>query len=67
MRFCGLTKRVGALCRRFARDDQGPTATEYAIILALIILVSAGTIGSIGNKFAVLYTIITSALPDGFV
>jgi Flp pilus assembly pilin Flp len=59
-------KRVGALCRRFTTDESGPTATEYAILLALIILGSIGIIGSIGGKFAVLYSIITGALPEGF-
>jgi len=66
MRFCRLTKSVEALCRRFLREDHGPTATEYAILLALLILGSVGIIGSIGNKFAVLYTIISNALPEGF-
>ena len=64
MRVYGL-KRVEALYRRFARDDQGPTATEYAIMLAGIVLGSIAIIGSIGSKFAVLYAIITGAMPEG--
>jgi Flp pilus assembly pilin Flp len=58
--------RVEALCRRFAKDESGPTATEYAILLAVLILGSVGVIGAIGNKFAVLYTIIANAMPEGF-
>jgi Flp pilus assembly pilin Flp len=62
----GALKRVEILCRRFAADESGPTATEYAILLAVLILGSMGIIGSIGSKFAVLYTIIAGALPAGF-
>ena len=62
----GTLKRVGAICRRFAADENGPSATEYAILLAVLILGSMGIIGSIGGKFAVLYTIIAGALPAGF-
>ncbi len=52
--------------RAFVRDEQGPTATEYAILLAVIILGAMGTILSIGEKFEVLYTIIADSLPEGF-
>lgn len=50
--------------KRFASDEQGPTAAEYAIILALIAVVSMATIGSIGSKFQVLYSTIAGAMPE---
>ena len=34
---------------RFLRDDDGPTAVEYAVMLALIILTALSAIASVGN------------------
>ena len=36
--------------KRFLREEDGPTATEYAVLLALIIVVAIGTIGALGTK-----------------
>jgi pilus assembly protein Flp/PilA len=36
--------------RRFVSDESGPTATEYAVMLALIIVVCAGTVGLMGQN-----------------
>ena len=35
---------------RFIRSDDGPTAVEYAVMLALIIIVCLVAIGSVGSK-----------------
>lgn len=32
------------------REEDGPTAVEYAVMLALIIILCASTIGSIGSN-----------------
>jgi Flp pilus assembly pilin Flp len=61
-----LASCIRSTARRFLRDESGPTATEYAIMLAVIILGSIGVIGALGAKFDVLYTLISGALPDGF-
>lgn len=34
----------------FLKDESGPTATEYAVMLALIFLVAVGTIRTLGAK-----------------
>jgi len=34
---------------RFLRDESGPTATEYAVMLALIIGVCIGAVGLFGS------------------
>jgi pilus assembly protein Flp/PilA len=34
---------------RFVRDESGPTGTEYAVMLALIIVVCMGAIGFFGS------------------
>jgi pilus assembly protein Flp/PilA len=35
---------------RFLRDEEGPTAVEYAVMLALIIVVCVTAIGTVGSK-----------------
>ena len=36
--------------KRFLREEDGPTATEYAVLLALIIVVAIGAVGALGSK-----------------
>lgn len=36
--------------REFFRSEEGATATEYAVMLALIIIVAIGAISLIGKK-----------------
>ncbi len=40
---------MSALLSRFFRDETGPTATEYAVMLALIIVVCIAAIGALGR------------------
>ncbi len=39
-----------ALAGRFLREEDGPTAVEYAVMLALIIVVCIAAITSLGNN-----------------
>ncbi len=41
-----LLKRM----RRLVAGDDGPTAVEYAVMLALIVVICLASIRSIGNK-----------------
>lgn len=50
--------------RRFAREEDGPTATEYAIMLALIVLVAAAAIQGIGSRMTGIYDNINTVMPD---
>lgn len=34
----------------FLKEEDGPTAVEYAVMLALIVVVCLGTIGAIGTQ-----------------
>lgn len=43
----------------FARDERGPTATEYAIMLALIVLATVGAISSLGLNISNIFSIFT--------
>lgn len=53
MRRCLLQnrkRRVVTQLRSLIREDTGATAVEYAVMLALIILVMIGTIGQFGSE-----------------
>ena len=43
-----MVARTTAFLIQFLRNEDGPTATEYAFMLALIILVCLVAIGAIG-------------------
>ena len=47
----------------FLRSEDGPTATEYAVMLALIIVGCFAAIILIGNKVRTTFTNIESGLP----
>ncbi len=47
--------------RRFLCDESGPTATEYAVLLALIIMASFVTVTSIGQKQLDIWQMIADA------
>ena len=41
---------------RFLHDEDGPTAVEYAVMLALIIVVCIAAIGKLGSNAKGVYT-----------
>ena len=52
----------------FLRSEDGPTATEYAVMLALIIVVSLATITSLGGTVQGVFSNVDTkmqALPAG--
>ncbi|MBP7934854.1 MAG: Flp family type IVb pilin [Phycisphaerae bacterium] len=61
MRSGFLGKWRGRLVRFLVSQD-GPAAAEYAILLAMIAVVSIGTIRSIGERFYNLYTMIANSV-----
>lgn len=38
------------LLRSFLQDENGPTAVEYAVMLAAILLAVVGTVGTVGSQ-----------------
>ncbi len=56
---------VYSLARRFLKSEDGPTATEYAVMLALIIMVALGAISGIGVTLDSIFTNLDSSLPTG--
>ena len=49
----------------FLRSEDGPTATEYAVMLALIIVVCISAITLLGEKVDTVFTNVETALPTG--
>lgn len=56
-------KNLEKLVRSFCVDEDGPTATEYAVMLALIVLVCIVAISAIGTKVESMFTSLTGQLP----
>jgi len=51
--------------KTFVASEDGPTATEYAVMLALIIVVALGAITALGTKVSTTFSNVTNALPTG--
>jgi len=51
--------------KSFLRSEDGPTATEYAVMLALIIIVALGAITGLGTTVDTIFTNVDGALPSG--
>jgi len=51
--------------KNFLRSEDGPTATEYAVMLALIIIVALGAITSLGTTVSTIFSDVDAALPTG--
>lgn len=49
----------------FILDEAGPTTTEYAVMLALIIVISITAISGIGTTLDTIFTNLDSSLPTG--
>ena len=50
---------------RFVKAEDGPTAVEYAVMLALIIVVCIGAITTLGQRADSTFTSVGNALPTG--
>ena len=53
------------ILRRFLLEEAGPSATEYAVMLALIIVAAAATIGAVGRGMSGVFTNVTAAMTGG--
>ena len=54
--------RFQAILRKFARDRGGATATEYALIIALIAFLSVAALGGIGDALKSIFQYINGFL-----
>lgn len=51
--------------KSFLVSEDGPTATEYAVMLALIIIVALAGITLLGTKVNTIFTNVEAGLPSG--
>jgi pilus assembly protein Flp/PilA len=51
--------------KSFLKSEDGPTATEYAVMLALIIIVAMAGITLLGAKVNSIFTTVEGGLPTG--
>jgi pilus assembly protein Flp/PilA len=47
---------------KFLKSEDGPTAVEYAVMVALIIVVSIGAVTTLGTKVSSTFTATASAI-----
>lgn len=50
--------------KNFLVSEDGPTATEYAVMLALIIVVALGAITLLGTKVSTVFSNVEGSIPD---
>lgn len=55
--------RIHERLAAFLKDESGATATEYAVMLALIIVVCITAVAALGEKTSAMFTDIESAMP----
>ena len=58
-------KNFMSRAKSFLRSEDGPTATEYAVMLALIIIVALGAITGLVTTVDTIFTNVDTALPTG--
>ena len=57
-----MTQRLSRFLCAFLRNDDGPTAVEYAVMLACIIIVCIVSITSLGTNVNKAFTKVSNAL-----
>jgi pilus assembly protein Flp/PilA len=57
-----MVKRFIANVREFLENEDGPTAVEYAVMLALIIVVCLAAISTIGSNASRTFSKVGSAI-----
>ena len=50
---------------KFLQAEDGPTAVEYAVMLALIIVVCIGAVTTLGTKASSTFSAVGATLPAG--
>lgn len=58
-------KNLALKVRRFLVSEDGPTAVEYAVMLALIVIVCLTAIQSVGNNAKATFTSVATQLSGG--
>ena len=51
--------------KAFMKNEDGPTATEYAVMLALIIIAALTAITALGNRVSAIFSEVTTGIGGG--
>jgi pilus assembly protein Flp/PilA len=57
-----MCAKLSGSIRRFLKAEEGPTAVEYAVMLALIIAVCIGAITTLGTNAQSVFTSVGNAV-----
>jgi pilus assembly protein Flp/PilA len=57
-----MLNRLGARVRKFVKSEDGPTAVEYAVMLALIIVVCLVAITALGTNANATFTTVSNKI-----
>ncbi len=57
-----MLNRIGASFRKFVKSEDGPTAVEYAVMLALIIVVCLVAITALGTNANATFTTVSNKI-----
>ena len=55
-------KAIVKRAKQFLKSEDGPTATEYAVMLALIIVVAIAAVTSLGEKVSGMFSGVDGSL-----
>lgn len=58
-------KSLAQKLHRFLVSEDGPTAVEYAVMLALIIIVCLAAISSVGTRTSATFNTVANSLSGG--
>ena len=58
-------RKLGSALVSFLKDESGPTAVEYAVMLALIIVVCIGAVTTLGNKASTTFSNVAASVGSG--
>ena len=50
---------------QFLKDEEGATAVEYGLMVALIAVVIIGAVTLLGDKLTAVFTHVEESMPDG--
>jgi pilus assembly protein Flp/PilA len=60
-----MIKKMGMYLKQLATDDSGPTAVEYALMVALIAVVIIGAVTIVGQNTSNTFTAVGAAVGAG--
>jgi pilus assembly protein Flp/PilA len=59
-----IMRSLAQKLQRFLASEDGPTAVEYAVMLALIVVSCLGAISSVGTKASSTFNTVSTSMPS---